>query len=112
MQTQMDAAEDLLRADTFGDAMKTRIDQTHDAAAFGTGFAHDRHLRAGVDEGFHVVTVDLAVLGRSNGVSRSELLTHDVEHDDVPEELRSVLVGMLHIVQNILHAERSAWSEG
>lgn len=42
--TQMDTSNDLLRANTFGNASPARVNQPHDVASLSTRLAHDCHL--------------------------------------------------------------------
>ena len=49
--------DDLLRADPFGDAGPSSVNEPADVAPFGAIHAHDRHLGARVDEGFHRIPV-------------------------------------------------------
>lgn len=58
---QLDAADDLLRADAARDAREAAVDEAVHVALLGAVHRHDGALGARVDERLHMMTVDIHV---------------------------------------------------
>jgi len=61
-QTKMNSAENFLRSNAFRNSTEPTVDKPHDSASFSARLTHDRHLSAGINERFHNMTIDFAIL--------------------------------------------------